>query len=87
METIYTIKLKYNRVIKLLTNGGDIILGRIILPTVGFETDVLMNAPFGKTTNSTGGILMSIREKFWIEVLIYTIISWCIAFYLIWVIY
>lgn len=56
--------LKYNWVIKLLTHGGDIILGRIILLMVGFKTDVLMNALFGKTTNSTGGILMSIREKF-----------------------
>ena len=65
METIYTIKLKYNRVIKLLTNGGDIILGRIILPIVRFKTYVLMNTPFGKTTNSIGGLLMSIQEKFW----------------------
>ena len=55
--------------------------------SVGFKTDVLMNALFGKTTNSTGGILMSIREKFWIGVLIHTTISWCLVFYLIWVIY
>lgn len=55
-----------------MIHGGDIILGRIILPIVGFKTDVLMNALFGKTTNSTGGILMSIREKFWIGVLIHT---------------
>ena len=70
-----------------MTHGGDIILGRIILPIVGFKTDVLMNALFGKTTNSTGGILMSIRGKFWIGVFIHTTISWCLAFYLIWVIY
>jgi hypothetical protein len=57
-------------------------VGRILLPSAGFETDVLMNAPFGKTTNSIGGILMSIQEKFWIGVIIYTIISWCIASYL-----
>jgi hypothetical protein len=66
-----------------LTIGGDIILGRIVLPLVGFETDVLMNAPFGKITNSIGGILMSIQMKFWIGVLVYCIISWYFAFYLI----
>ena len=59
---------------------GDIILGRIVLPMVGFETCVLMNAPFGKTTNSIGGILMSIQMKFWMGMLIYSIISWCFAF-------
>ena len=67
--------------------GGGIILGRIILPLVGFETEVLMNVPFGITTNLIGGILMGIQKRFWIWVLIYTIISWCVASYLIWVIY
>ena len=79
--------MKYNKVIKLLTTGGDNILGRILLPSVGFETDVLMNAPFGKFKNLNGGILMSIQKKFWIGMLIYTIISWCFAFYIIGVTY
>ena len=86
MELIYTIKSDI-KLIKLLTIGGGIILGRIVLPLVGFETYVLMNAPSGKTINLVGGILMSIRKKFWIGVLVYSIISWCVAFYLIWVIY
>ena len=86
MELIYTIKSDI-KLIKLLTIGGGIILGRIVLPLVGFETCVLMNAPSGKTINLVGGILMSIRKKFWIGVLVYSIISWCVAFYLIWVIY
>jgi hypothetical protein len=83
MESIYTIKLKYSKVIKLLTDGGDNMLGRILLPSVGFETEVLMNAPFGKYIELNGGIPMSIRKKFWIGMLIYCIISWCFAFYLI----
>ena len=87
MESIYTIKLKYSKVIKLLTNGGDIILGRMVLPVAGFETDVLMKAPFGNHINLLGGILMDIQKKFWIWVLLYTIGSWCIAFHILRIVY
>lgn len=68
-------------------NGGDIIIGRIILPIVGFKTVVLMNAPFGKLCKTIGGILMDIQKKFWIGMLLYLIVSWCLAFYILRIIY
>ncbi|WP_406536542.1 hypothetical protein [Methanobrevibacter sp.] len=52
-----------------------------------FRTTVLLNSPLGKSIYLNGGILMSIQRKFWIGVLIYTIITWCLAFYIIWVTY
>ena len=63
--------------------GGDIILGRIVLPMVGFETDVLMNTPFGNHINLLGGILIRIQRKFWIRVLLYTMLSWCISLHIL----
>lgn len=83
MKAIYTSKFKYNNLIKLLTIGGDIILGRIVLPDAGFETVVLINVPFGNHINLLGGILMSIQMKFWIWALLYTICSWCIALHIL----
>jgi hypothetical protein len=57
------------------------------LPRVGFEMFVLMNAPFGKIINLIGGILMGIRRKFWILVLLYAVASWCIALYILRIVY
>ena len=57
-------------------------MDKIILPMVGFKTNVLMNIRLGKYNNSNGGILMRIRKKFWIGMIICTIISWCFAFYI-----
>ena len=47
---------------------------------LGFKTDVLMNNSIGKLIGLIGGILMGIQNKFWIGMLIYTIISWYLAF-------
>ena len=70
-----------------MTIGDGIILGRIVLPLVRFETCVLMNAPSGKITNLTGGILMSTQKKFWVAMLIYTITTWCLALVIIGIVY
>ncbi len=67
--------------------GGDIISNKVILPAREFRTVVLMNSPLGKTIHLNGGILMSIQGKLWIAMLIYTIISWCLAFVIIWITY
>ena len=52
----------------------------IILPRVGFKTYVLMNITFGNFINFNGGIIISIKKKFLIGIIIYTIISWVFAF-------
>jgi hypothetical protein len=67
--------------------GGGIIMSRIILPMGEFKTTVLMNSPIGKSIHLNGGILMSIQRKLWVAMLIYTIITWCLAFVIIWIIY
>lgn len=87
MKGLYNKKLNIKTNQALDPNGGDIIENKIILPKVRFETNVLMNTPFGKFKNLNGGILMRIQKEFWIGIIIFTTISWCFAFYIIWIIY
>ena len=68
-------------------NGGDIIHNKIILLIIGFKTKVLMNTTIGIYIHLKGGVLMGIRMKFWIGVLLSTIISWALAFYVLWTVY
>ncbi|MBQ2653208.1 MAG: hypothetical protein IJF83_06590 [Methanobrevibacter sp.] len=60
-------------------------MNRIILPMMGFETYVLMNSPLGNPLNRMEESIMKLQKKFWIWMLIYTIISWCFAFYITWI--
>ena len=60
---------------------------KIILPMREFITFVLMNSPLGNFIHLYGGILMSIRRKLWVAMLTYAIITWCIAFVIIWFTY
>ena len=60
---------------------------KIILPMREFITFVLMNSPLGNFIHLGGGILMGIQRKLWVAMLIYTIITWCLAFVIIWIIY
>jgi len=60
---------------------------KIILPMREFITFVLMNSPLGNFIHLDGGILMGIQRKLWVAMLIYTIITWCIAFVIIWITY
>ena len=80
MEVLNTIKL--NIIINQTLDPKEVIfiLNRIILPMMGFKTLVLMNSPLGKHIKLKGGILMSIQRKFWVAMLIYTIVTWCLAF-------
>ena len=87
IKIIYTIKIKYVGNQTLDPIGGGIISNKIILPTREFGTSVLMNSPLGKTIYSKGGILMGIQSKLWGAMLIYTIMTWCMAFVIIWIIY
>ena len=80
MEVLNTIKLNIIINQTLDPKGGGIILNRVILPMMGFKTLVLMNSPLGKHIKLKGGILMSIQRKFWVAMLIYTIVTWCLAF-------
>ena len=87
MEVLNTIKL--NIIINQTLDPKEviIILNRIILPLMGFKTLVLMTSPLGKHIKLKGGILMSIQRKFWVAMLIYTIVTWCLAFVIIWISY
>jgi len=87
IKIIYTIKIKYVGNQTLDPIGGGIISNKIILPVREFGTSVLMNSPLGKTIYSKGGILMGIQRKLWVAMLIYTIITWCLAFVIIWITY
>ena len=69
------------------SNGGDIMRNTIILPMLGFKTYVLMNTTFGNFINFNGGIIISIKKKFLIGIIIYTVISWCLVFQLLWIVY
>ena len=68
------------------TNGGDIIRDTIILLMFEFKTSVIITA-IGYLINFNGGILMGIQRKLWIGMLLSTIISWCLAFFIIWIVY
>lgn len=75
-------------VIKLLIQkGGDIIQDKIILLIVGFKSWISITVAFGKSIGLNGGIFVKIQKKFWIWMLIYTIIIWCLAFYIMWIVY
>ena len=87
MEVLNTIKLNIIINQTLDPKGGGIILNRVILPMMGFKTLVLMNSPLGNHIKLKGGILMSIQRKFWVAMLIYTIVTWCLAFVIIWISY
>ena len=80
-------KIKYGGNQTLDPIGGGIISNKIILPTREFGTSVLMNSTLVKTIYSKGVILMGIQRKLWVAMLIYTIITWCLAFVIIWIIY
>ena len=54
---------------------------------MGFKTLVLMNSPLGNFIHLNGGIIMCIQRKLWIAMLIYTIVTWCLAFVIIWISY
>ncbi len=75
-------------VIKLLIQKVVILLWtKIILPMREFITFVLMNSPLGDFIHLDGGILMGIQRKLWVVMLIYIIITWCMAFFIMWIIY
>ena len=76
MEVLNTIKLNIIINQTLDQCGGGIISNKVILPAREFGTFVLMNSPLGKFIHQNGGILMSIQKKFWVAMLIYTIITW-----------
>ena len=87
MEVLNTIKL--NIIINQTLDPKEVIfiLNRIILPMMGFKTLVLMNSPLGNFIHLNGGIIMCIQRKLWIAMLIYTIVTWCLAFVIIWISY
>ena len=87
IKVIYTIKSDIISNQTLDQKVVIFILNRIILPMIGFKTHVLMNSPLGKHIILKGGILMSIRKKFWVAMLIYIIITWCFALVIIWIVY
>jgi len=86
-KSIYQIKSNILNNQILDPDGGGIIRDTIILPMLGFKTCVLMNTTFGIFIHSNGGILMSFQKKFWTGMLIITIISWCFAFHIVWIVY
>ena len=59
----------------------------IILPWLGFKTFVLMITAFGEIKYNNGGFVMCIKKKFLIGMIIYTLLSWCLGLYFLWVIY
>ena len=65
---------------------GDIILNKIILLMGKFKTFVLIISPLGNYLIN-GGSFVSIQQKCWIVMFIYTIITWCFALFIMRIIY